>query len=54
MLRTVPIDYVFDDDDYVGAGAGRYHINDFKAYRKKGESTTTCLPILSLLIGDET
>ncbi|MBK7148327.1 MAG: alkaline phosphatase D family protein [Bacteroidetes bacterium] len=36
MLRSVPIDYVFDDDDYVGAGGGRYHINDFKAYRKKG------------------
>ncbi len=36
MLRTVPIDYVFDDDDYVGAGAGRYHINGFDAKRIKG------------------
>jgi alkaline phosphatase D len=36
MLQTVPIDYVFDDDDYVGAGAGRYCTNDFKAWTKKG------------------
>lgn len=36
MLRSVPIDYVFDDDDYVGAGAGRYHINGFDAKRIKG------------------
>ncbi len=37
MLRSVPIDYVFDDDDYVGAGAGRYCTNDFKAWRKGGK-----------------
>jgi alkaline phosphatase D len=36
MLQRVPIDYVFDDDDYVGAGAGRYCTNDFKAWRKNG------------------
>ncbi|MBL7778049.1 MAG: alkaline phosphatase D family protein [Chitinophagales bacterium] len=36
MLQTIPIDYVFDDDDYVGAGAGRYHINGFNSWREKG------------------
>ena len=36
MLYNMPIDYVFDDDDYVGAGAGRYCTNDFKAWTKKG------------------
>jgi len=37
MLYNMPIDYMFDDDDYVGAGAGRYCTNDFKAWRKKGK-----------------
>jgi hypothetical protein len=36
MLYNMPIDYVFDDDDYVGAGAGRYCTNDFKTWREKG------------------
>lgn len=36
MMYNLPVDYVFDDDDYVGAGAGRYHINGFEATRKKG------------------
>ena len=36
MLYTVPMDYVFDDDDYVGAGAGRYCTNDFKTWKEKG------------------
>lgn len=38
MLYQVPIDYVFDDDDYVGAGAGRYHINGFDVRVEKGHS----------------
>ena len=36
MLYNVPIDYVFDDDDNVGAGAGRYCTNDFKTWKENG------------------
>lgn len=27
MLRSIPIDYLYDDNDYVGGGGGRYHKN---------------------------
>ncbi len=28
MLRHVPIDYIYDDNDYVGSSGGRYYKND--------------------------
>lgn len=28
MLQTVPIDYIFDDNDHVGSGSGKYYKND--------------------------
>ncbi len=28
MLYNVPIDYIYDDNDYVGGGGGRYYKND--------------------------
>lgn len=31
MLRTVPIDYIYDDNDYVGGSGGRYCKNDIKS-----------------------
>jgi alkaline phosphatase D len=37
MLYNVPIDYVYDDDDYVGASGGRYCTNDCKMYMKDGK-----------------
>lgn len=34
MLRTIPIDYVYDDNDYVGGSGGRYCKNDMRSYKK--------------------
>lgn len=34
MLRYVPIDYIYDDNDYVGGGGGRYNKNHWRADRK--------------------
>ncbi len=34
MLRYVPIDYIYDDNDYVGGGGGRYNKNFWHADRK--------------------
>jgi len=34
MLRYVPIDYLYDDNDYVGGGGGRYNKNFWHAERK--------------------
>ena len=31
MLRSVPIDYVFDDNDHVGGSSGRFCKNDFES-----------------------
>lgn len=36
MLHNIPIDYMHDDDDYVGGSGGRYCTNDFKASVKDG------------------
>ncbi|MBI1287311.1 MAG: hypothetical protein GC178_06995 [Flavobacteriales bacterium] len=36
MLRTVPIDYVYDDNDYVGGSGGRYCKNDWHAHKEHG------------------
>jgi alkaline phosphatase D len=36
MLHNIPVDYMHDDDDYVGGSGGRYCTNDFKAYVKDG------------------
>lgn len=36
MLRTVPIDYVYDDNDYVGGSGGRTCKNDWKAHKEGG------------------
>lgn len=37
MLYTVPIDYMYDDNDYVGGSGGRYCKNDFKSFIRKGK-----------------
>ena len=34
MLQTVPIDYVFDDNDHVGGSSGRYCKNHFYSEKK--------------------
>ncbi len=34
MLYTVPIDYLYDDNDYVGGGGGRYNKNFWHADRQ--------------------
>ncbi len=34
MLQHVPIDYVYDDNDYVGGNGTRYHKNTFKSLAK--------------------
>lgn len=34
MLFSVPIDYVYDDNDYVGGNGGRYNKNDIKSKLK--------------------
>lgn len=36
MLRDIPIDYVYDDNDYVGGSGGRYCKNDWKAHKENG------------------
>ncbi|MCB0754842.1 MAG: alkaline phosphatase D family protein [Flavobacteriales bacterium] len=36
MLRSVPIDYVYDDNDYVGGSGGRFCKNDWKAHKENG------------------
>lgn len=41
MLYNVPIDYMFDDDDYVGASAGRYCTNDLISKIHHGKITYT-------------
>jgi len=41
MLYNVPIDYIYDDDDYVGASAGRYCTNDLVSKREHGKITYT-------------
>lgn len=38
MLRSIPIDYVYDDNDYVGGSGGRYCKNDWKAYKENGRT----------------
>ncbi|HLP18920.1 MAG TPA: alkaline phosphatase D family protein, partial [Chitinophagales bacterium] len=40
MLYTVPIDYVYDDNDYVGGDGGRYNKNDMHSYMQKGKVKT--------------
>lgn len=37
MLYTMPMDYVYDDDDYVGASGGRYCKNDMVCTITKGK-----------------
>lgn len=41
MLHTVPIDYVYDDNDYVGGSGGRYMKNDNSQYSKLGFNATS-------------
>jgi alkaline phosphatase D len=41
MLYNIPIDYMYDDDDYVGASAGRYCTNDLVSKRMNGKITYT-------------
>ncbi len=36
MLRSIPIDYVYDDNDYVGGSGGRYCKNDWHAHKENG------------------
>lgn len=36
MLYDIPIDYVYDDNDYVGGSGGRYCKNDWRAYKASG------------------
>lgn len=36
MLLHMPIDYMHDDNDYVGGSGGRYCKNDFRSFKKKG------------------
>jgi len=38
MLRSIPIDYVYDDNDYVGGSGGRYCKNDWKAHKENGRT----------------
>lgn len=38
MLRTIPIDYVYDDNDYVGGSGGRYCKNDMHSYKENGRT----------------
>ncbi|MCF8276886.1 MAG: alkaline phosphatase D family protein [Flavobacteriales bacterium] len=38
MLRSVPIDYVYDDNDYVGGSGGRYCKNDMHSYKENGRT----------------
>ncbi len=40
MLYTVPIDYVYDDNDYVGGNGGRYCKNDMRSYLDHGKVKT--------------
>lgn len=40
MLYNVPIDYVYDDNDYVGGDGGRYNKNFMHSYLKKGKIIT--------------
>ncbi|MFN8299951.1 MAG: alkaline phosphatase D family protein [Chitinophagales bacterium] len=37
MLYNMPMDYVYDDDDYVGAAGGRYCINNMESGIKDGK-----------------
>lgn len=34
MLRNIPIDYIYDDNDYVGGGGGRYNKNFWNTQRE--------------------
>lgn len=38
MLRSIPIDYVYDDNDYVGGSGGRYCKNDMHSYKENGRT----------------
>lgn len=38
MLRSIPIDYVYDDNDYVGGSGGRYCKNDMRSYKQNGHT----------------
>ncbi|MCB9186770.1 MAG: alkaline phosphatase D family protein [Flavobacteriales bacterium] len=38
MLRSIPIDYVYDDNDYVGGSGGRYCKNDMRSYKENGHT----------------
>ncbi len=38
MLYNVPIDYVYDDNDYVGGNGGRYCKNDMKSFIRSGKA----------------
>jgi len=37
MLHSIPIDYMHDDNDYVGGSGGRFCKNDFRAEMRKGK-----------------
>lgn len=41
MMYNMPIDYMYDDDDYVGASAGRYCTNDLVSKLEHGKITYT-------------
>lgn len=43
MLYNVPIDYMHDDNDYVGGDGGRYCKNDMHSYMQKGKVKTEFL-----------
>lgn len=47
MLHTLPIDYIYDDNDYVGGSGGRYNKNDFRSNfegKTKHEFVTDSFP----------
>lgn len=37
MLLSIPIDYMHDDNDYVGGSGGRYCKNDMRSSKRKGK-----------------
>lgn len=38
MMYNIPVDYMYDDDDYVGGSAGRYCTNDWKVHLEHGKA----------------
>jgi alkaline phosphatase D len=40
MLYNVPVDYLFDDNDYVGGNGGRYCKNDMRSWTDHGKVKT--------------